>query len=156
MTKFVIAAAAALLALPVVAQETEVKMADVPAAAMEAAKANAKGVTFDKVMMDNDEGTATYEFSGKMTNGMMLEVDVLEDGTVEEIEEQIEASALPAEVTATLEKELAGFVPTMVEMSTREGGMVVYEFTGTVDGKDIDAEINADGTNFMMNDDLAR
>ena len=74
---------------------------------------------------------------------------------VSALEREIEASALPAEVAATLEAELAGFAPDTVEESTREDGRVVYEFEGTHEGAAIDAEIAADGTGFAMNDDLA-
>lgn len=158
MNKFFFVSAIALLATPVFAQEeATLELTAVPAAVMTAAQGvpQAAGVTFDKAQMDDDEGTATYEISGKMANGMMLEVDVLEDGTIEEIEEQIELAALPAPVKASLDAELAGFVPTFIEKSTRSGDVVVYEFEGSHDGKEIDAEINADGTGFTMADDAA-
>ena len=155
MNKFLIAAVAAVAALPALAQttaeESSMKLEEVPAAVMTAANANANGTTFDKAQMDGE----VYELSGKMANGMMMEVDVMADGTIEEVEEQIEMSALPAEVSASLEKELAGFAPTMIEKSTRAEGVVIYEFEGSHDGKEIDAEIAADGTGFAMNDDLA-
>lgn len=152
MNKLLVAIAAIALVTPAIAQEeTTMKLTDAPKAAMDAAMANANGVTFATVQMDGEE----YEFGGTMASGMMLEVDVLADGTVMEIEEQIAVETLPAEVAAALAANLAGFVPTFVEKSTRDGGVVVYEFEGTVDGKEIDAEINADGTNFKMNDDAA-
>lgn len=155
MTKFTFASiAAATLAVSgaaVAQEEATVAMADVPPVVMEAAMANANGVTFDTVAMDD----GVYEFAGKMASGMGLEVDVREDGTIEEVEEQIDAAALPAEVAAALESNMAGFTPSYVEQSTREGGEIIYEFEGTFDGKEIDAEINADGSNFVMNDDAA-
>lgn len=86
---------------------------------------------------------------------MMLEVDVLEDGTMEKVEEQIEKSALPEAVTKTLAEKLPKFEPTMVEKSTRPNNVVIYEFEGTHDGKEIDAEINSDGSNFTSNDDAS-
>lgn len=152
MNKFILAAAVAVVGTAVTAQEeATVAMEDVPPAVMEAAMANANGITFDTVAMDD----GVYEFAGKMASGMGMEVDVMEDGTIEEIEEQIDVAALPAEVSATLTASLAGFEPTYVEKSTRAEGMVVYEFEGTHEGKEIDAEINADGSNFVMNDDMA-
>jgi hypothetical protein len=156
MKHILLAAAAFGLAAPAFAQdEQKITMDQVPAAAMEAAKAQAGSMEFTAVAMDNDEGTATYELSGKMENGMAMEIDVLEDGTIEEIEEQIEMSAVPVAVTTALESNLAGFKPAMAEKSTRSGNTVVYEFEGTHDGKEIDAEINADGSNFKTNDDTA-
>jgi uncharacterized membrane protein YkoI len=155
MRQILVAAALAALAVPALAQdEQKITMDQVPPAAMEAAKAKANGVEFTAVALDNDEGTATYELSGKMQNGMMLEIDVLEDGTVEEVEEQVEMSVVPDAVKEALEKNLKGFQPEMAEKSTRPD-MVVYEFDGTHDGKEIDVEIQEDGSNYTMNDDLA-
>ena len=143
----------ALLALATAAaaqEETTMTMEEVPAAVMEAATAaNAMGTEFESVAMDD----GIYEFAGTGSDGMGYEVDVMEDGTVEEVERQIEASALPAEVAAALEAEMAGFTPDYVEESTRADGAVVYEFEGTHEGQEIDAEINADGSGFTQNND---
>ena len=156
MNKLILAVAIVGLSAPAFAQdENAVDMKDVPEAAMKMAMENAMGVTFDKAQVDDDEGTKTYELSGKMASGMMLEVDVLADGTLEEVEEQIAMDAVPAEVTATLNKEMQGFVPSMIEKSSRKDGLVVYEFEGKSADKEVDVEINADGTNYKMNDDLA-
>lgn len=144
------------LAAPALAQEeTKLDMSAVPAAAMEAAQKAVQGVTFETAQMDKDEGTDTYELGAKLSSGKHIEVDVLADGTIEEVEEEITAAELPAEVKATLDKELAGFAPTMIEKSTRPQGVVVYEFEGQHGGKEIDAEINADGTGYKLNDDMA-
>ena len=152
MQKLLLGTAFLALATAASAQEeTTVAMDQVPAAVIEAATANASGMTFESVAMDGE----VYEFKTKSADGMAMEVDVMADGTIEEIEKQIDASALPAEVTAALEQNLAGFAPTMVEESTREGGKIIYEFEGQHDGKEIDAEINADGTGYTMNDDAA-
>lgn len=146
------AATLALASAALAQEETTMTMEEVPAAVMDAANAaNTMGVTFETVAMD--EGV--YEFSGTMEGGMGYEVDVMEDGTVEEIEEQIDAAELPEAVTAALETNLAGFTPDYVERSTRADGAIVYEFEGIHEGQTIDAEISEDGSNFMMNEDAA-
>lgn len=157
MKKLVIVAAALAFASPALGQEeSEVSLEEVPAAALEAAQAKAEGVEFIKAQIDNDEGTETYELSGTAENGKAIEVDVLADGTIEEVEEEIDASELPQEVSAALEENLAGFQPSYIEKSTRDdGATVVYEFEGEHNGKEIDAEINEDGSNFSMNEDTA-
>ncbi len=145
---------AALLLLATVAaaqEETTMTMDEVPANIMEVANANANGMTFETVALDD----GVYEFAATGEDGMGYEVDVTEDGTVEEIEREIAMDALPAEVTAALEAELAGFTPDYIEESTREDGSIVYEFEGTHEGAAIDAEINADGTGFTQNEDAA-
>jgi hypothetical protein len=152
----------ATLALTAAAQaqeESQMSMDDVPAAVMEAAQAEseAMNVTLEGVQMDDDQGTDTFELSGTMENGMMFEVDVLEDGTVEEIEEEIEMAAVPEAVAAALDENLPGFEPSFVERSTRpmEDGRVVFEFEGQHEGGEVDVEIDEDGSNYMVNEDAA-
>jgi hypothetical protein len=133
-------------------EETPMTMDQVPAAVMEAARAaNTTGADFTSVALDD----GIYEFAGTTADGMGFEIDVAEDGTIEEIERQIAYDALPEAVRAALEAEMPGFEPTYVEESTRADGSVVYEFEGTHEGSEIDAEINADGTGFSRNDDRA-
>lgn len=159
MKTLMIAAAAFALAAPALAQEeNEVSMDEVPEAAMQAALDNAPGgqTEFDSVAIDPDDDTETYEFAGTMENGMGFEVDVLADGTVEEIEEEITMEEVPEEVTAALEENATGFEPSYIERSTREDGeMIVYEMEGMMDGQEVDIEINEDGSNYTMNEDSA-
>lgn len=153
MTKLHLASALIVLGTAAAAQEeTTMTMEEVPAAVMEAATAaNTMGADFTSVAMDD----GVYEFAGTGADGMGFEVDVMEDGSIEEVERQIAMEALPAEVAAALEAEMAGFTPDYIEESTRPDGVVVYEFEGTHEGMAIDAEINADGTGFTMNEDSA-
>lgn len=153
MNKFFIATAVIALGTAAVAQEeTTMTMEEVPAAVMDAAiAANTMGTEFESVAMDD----GVYEFAGTGADGMGYEVDVMEDGSIEEVEMEIMMEAVPAEVSAALEAEMPGFEPTYIEESTRPEGVIVYEFEGEFDGQTIDAEINADGTGFMMNEDAA-
>ena len=161
MKTFLLATAAIGLALPAFAQatgggdESSISMDEVPEAAMTAAQENAMGVEFDSVQIDPDNETETYEFSGAKEDGMMLEVDVLADGTVEEIEEEITMEEVPQAVSATLDSEASGLEPSFIEKSTREdGATIVYEFEGTLDGQEVDIEINEDGSGFVNNADM--
>jgi len=153
MNKFLIATAVLTFGTAATAQEeTTMTMEEVPPTVMEAATAaNNMGTEFESVAMDD----GVYEFAGTGSDGMDYEIDVMEDGSIEEVEKQIAMEALPAEVTTALEAEMAGFTPEYIEESTRPEGVVVYEFEGTHEGQTIDAEINADGTGFMMNEDAA-
>ena len=161
MNKVLITSAAIALAWPALAQttgggdENAISMDEVPEAAMTAAQENAMGVEFESVQIDPDNETETYEFSGTKEDGMMLEVDVLADGTIEEIEEEIAMEALPQAVSATLDAEAAGLEPSFVEKSTRDdGATIVYELEGTLDGQEVDVEINEDGSGYVNNADM--
>lgn len=147
-----LATAASTVAVAQEADESTMAMADVPAAVMEAATAaNATGTEFETVALDD----GVHEFAGTQESDMGYEIDVMEDGFIEEIETQIDAAELPAEVAATVAAEMAAAELTYIEKSKRADGVVVDEFEGTMDGAAVDAEINADGTGYAMNDDMA-
>lgn len=161
MKTLLLATAALGLALPALAQaqanpdESTISMDEVPQEVMATAQENAAGATFEQVSVENEDGTEIYEFA-TTKDGMGFEVDVLADGTLEEIEEEIAMDALPEAVSSALEAELAGFEPSYIEKSTRDdGSTIVYEFEGEHEGQAIDAEIAEDGSNFTMNEDVA-
>jgi hypothetical protein len=64
------------------------KMEEVPAAAMDAAKAKLPNVTFEDVWrnVDKDGATHSFEIRGKAANGKIREVRVTEDGKILEVE----------------------------------------------------------------------
>lgn len=153
MKKFLITAAALGLAAPALAQEEDsISMDEVPEAAMTAAQENApEGITeFESVQLDGE----TYEFAATKEDGTAVEVDVMADGTLDEIEEEVAMEAVPQPVAATLDAEAAGLQPTMIEKSTRADGAIVYEFEGQLDGQEVDIEINEDGSGFTNTADM--
>ena len=103
-----------------------------------------------------DPDNETYEFSGAEEDGAMIEVDVLADGTFEEIEEQIDMEAVPQPVSAMLDFAVPGMEPTFIEKSTRdEGSTIIYGFEGQLGGQPVDVEIDEDGSGFVNNADMA-
>jgi len=139
--------AAAWATAPVfVHAETEISFDDVPAIVMETALETAPGVTFDRVSIDLENGETVYEFEAEDHAGKHIEIDVLEDGALEEIEMELDMSEVPVTVITTLEKAAPGFEPTYIEMSVRNGGgYFVYEFEGEFDGQEVDIEIDEGG-----------
>ena len=135
--------------------QDEMSMDEAPAEARAAARAAAPGMSFDSVGLDLDGGQATYEFAGKNADGMTVEVDVLADGQVLEIERQIDMSEVPSAVKTLLDRYAAGMQPEMIEESTHANFEIWYEFGGTLDGSEIDAEVSADGKRIMIQDDQA-
>jgi hypothetical protein len=153
------AATAIAMAGPAIAQEeNEIAMEEIPAEAMDAAQGAADGIgcTFESAAMDDDGGTETIEISGTMEDGMECEVDVLADGTVEEVEEQIGMEMVPDAVASALDSEMSGFEPAYIEKSTRDDGSAVfYEFEGMHDGTEVDVEVAEDGSGLTMVEDTA-
>ena len=150
-------ATAALLAAtgsPALAQDT-VSMDEVPPEARAAAQAAAPGTSFDSVGLDLDGGRAAYEFAGTGEDGKAIEVDVLADGRVLEIEREIDMSEVPEAVRTLLDRYASGMQPEMIEESTHANFEVWYEFGGTLEGGEIDAEVSADGRRILIQDDQA-
>lgn len=142
---------------PVFAQdETEIAMEDVPDIVLETAMITAPGVDFDRVSIEIENGVAIYEFEAKDHNGCHIEIDVTEDGQLEEIEMEIAMADVPPAVAATLEREAPGFRAAYIELSVRDGGGVyVYEFEGDVDGAAVDIEIAENGELLVLSDDYS-
>lgn len=139
--------AAAWLAAPAFAYaETEISFEEVPDVVMETALKTAPGVTFYRVSIDIENGENVYEFEAQDYAGKHIEIDVLENGALEEIEMEVEMSEVPVTVVAALERTAPGFEPTYIEMSVRNGGgYFVYEFEGQFDGQEVDIEIDEGG-----------
>jgi hypothetical protein len=86
----------------------------------------------------------------------MLEVDVLSNGTIEEVEEEIDLNAVPQPVRTMLQRFFSNLQPTKVEKSTRHNFSVWYEFEGKdQSGREVDIEISSDGQRIVIQDDQA-
>ena len=103
-----------------------------------------------------DDGTATYELSGKGADGKMIEIDVLRDGRIEEVEQEITMEAVPEAVKKLMTKHMPNFKADKVEKSTRPNFEVYYEFDGqNGEGQELDVEIRSDGKRIIIQDDAA-
>lgn len=154
MTRLMIAASAvALLASPALALE----LTEVPPHVLEVAKHYAPDATWESAGTDFDTMTMRpeYEIAGKLANGAAIEVDVTPEGNLAEIETVIEAGAVPEAVMKLVGVYLPGFTPTAIESSVRPNNVTFYEFEGMVNGREVDVEVNAAGTEIIIADDAA-
>ena len=146
--------AALLAATPLHAQdETEMKLTDVPEDVVDTAIATAPGVEFDRVSVEVENGVSIYEFESEDHEGKHIEIDVREDGKLEEIEMEISLDETPENVTEVLEETAPGFEPAYIEASTRPDGSTVYEFEGSIEGGEVDIEIDESGEVLVFADD---
>lgn len=151
-----VAGAALLFATAAVAQTSTMKMEDAPVQIRAAATAAARGGKIDSVQVEMERGMAIYEFKVTMKDGKKLEIDIDHNGRVEEIEEVIERSAVPAAAMQTLMRVLPNFQPTLIEKSTRGNFEIYYEFEGKdARGTEIDVEVREDGKVVLLADDDA-
>ena len=147
--------ASLFISSPLLAEnQTEISFDDVPQQVMDAATATAPGVTFYRVSIEVENDRPIYEFEAKDSQGKHIEVDVFEDGSIEEIEMETAFEDVPDAVLKTLDSVTPGFEPTYVEFSVRDNGAnFVYEFEGRYDGLAMDIEIREDGKLLVMTED---
>lgn len=161
---FVVASVFSVLGVSVIsaqdtgAEEEELTIENAPEwtvdTAQHAGEAFFGSVTLEAVQFDEEGDLPTYEFTGTAEGVEGFEIDVYPDGTLSEVEETIADADVPAEVTTVLTTYFAGFEAAEYERSTRPGksGLyeVWYEFAGTLDGADLDIEINEDGSMIVV------
>ena len=149
---FMLIAAAAFCATPAAA-DGDIALEDAPASVREAALQAAPGAELVSVSVETENGVSVYEFEARGKDGGPVEIDVREDGTVEEVETLIAMGDVPAPVVAAMNEAAPGFAPEEVELSIREGGARVYEFEGAHNGREIELEIDEAGTLLVMAED---
>lgn len=146
MSKLLLATIAAALAFvaPAAAQDTKIELSAVPKNVMDAAVKAAPGFAASSANTEMEDGKTIFELQGTVGD-KKVEVDVLEDGTLDEVETEIEVSALPKAATDAVMAKMPAFAPTKVEESVRTAG-TFYEIEGMDGANKMDVEIMADGS----------
>ncbi|MEM1129786.1 MAG: hypothetical protein AAGH83_04610, partial [Pseudomonadota bacterium] len=97
-----------------------------------------------------EDGVEMYEFIGTKADGLGFGVEVFPDGKLWETAEEVTIDQVTPAAAAVFESEMPGVEPLQIEKNTREdGALIVYELEIEVDGEKIEAEVNADGSNFV-------
>lgn len=135
-----------MMTIPAAFAETVIALEDAPKKVVETAETTAPGARFVRVTVEVEKGRRIYEFEGEGPNGEHIEIDVYEDGTLEEIEMEIGADELPPAVVEALARTEPGFSITYVETSVRRDGVFIYEIEGTSkNGLMLSFDIREDG-----------
>jgi uncharacterized protein YuzE len=131
----------------------EIALEETPAVVREAAARVAPGLKFYRVNREVEAGRVVYEFEAVGPRGEHMEIDIAEDGALDEIEMQIEADALPREVRSALDARLPGFEIAYVETPVRSNGVFTYEIEGqTAAGDFVSVDIREDGAVVSIED----
>jgi len=107
------------------AHEEKIALDKVPAAVMKAAKARFPGAEIKGAEKEVEDGKTTYEI-GLVHEGHKIDVVITPEGTVKAVETTIEATDLPAAVTAAI---TAKYPQAAVKKAERieEDGKTTYE-----------------------------
>ena len=109
-----------------VAQETHLKRSELPAAVQKTADEQSKGAKVLGYASEMEGGKLQYEVEMTM-NGLSRDVTMAPDGSVLEVEQQVNLESLPAAVREGLLKAAGAGTITKVESLTKHGSLVAYE-----------------------------
>jgi len=148
---------ACVLLVPLLAEagkEVEVPLQEVPEGIMQAARRIEPEAEFHRAQTETEEdGAKVYEIQGRLKDGRRMEVDVLENGRIQEYELEFTEAQVPGAVLKGIQRKLPGLKPTYIEASHSASGKVVqYEFEGMLGDQTIDIEVSADGRKIVVAD----
>ena len=140
-----IALFAAVTAGPALGQEKKITVSDLPAAVRQTADAQSKGATVRGYSRETEHGRVQYEVE-LMVAGKSRDVTIGADGTVLEVEQQVDIDSLPPAVRAALTKKAGAGKITKVESLTKGGTLVAYEAAILIGGKRSEVQVGPDGS----------
>jgi len=136
----------AVLIFPVLylAAEKKISRSALPPVVARTAEEQSKGATVNGYTQDTENGRVEYEVEMTVA-GHSKHVSIGADGRVMEVEEQVEMSALPANLQAALKRRAAGGNITKVESITKHGAVVAYEAQVMTKGKHTEIQVGPNG-----------
>lgn len=134
-----------LLLAPAAARAAEhaVPCNTLPAAVQQKSKAVLEGSRVRGCVRDVSGGKTTYEIETTKDN-RSKDITFAADGSVLEVEEEVEMSTLPASTSAALQKKAAGGTFGKIESLARGGTIVSYEAVVVRNGKRQEIAVHVD------------
>lgn len=127
------------------AQEKKIERKDLPAAVAATVDRETKGATVKGFSSERERGKTVYE-AETVVNGKTRDIEIAADGTVTEVEQEVEIASLPVKVQQALSTKAAGGRITKVESLTKGGKLVAYEAAMVKDGKRSEFQVGPDGS----------
>jgi uncharacterized membrane protein YkoI len=126
------------------AQDRKIVRKDLPAAVAATIDQETRGATIKGYSTEKEHGRVTYE-AETMVNGRTRDIEIAQDGRVNEIEEEVDIASLPAKVQHALNAKAADGRITKVEALTRAGRLVAYEATMVKNGRHSEFQVTPNG-----------
>ena len=124
----------------------DVSLSEVPAAAKAAIEREAKGFKIGDIEQDTDNGKVVFEVDIDKNGDKEIKLKVADDGTLLEIEEELNNDEVPAVVLSAAKKSLGDLEIGDIEKRYRPGRNTFYRIEAETDDLDIELEIAEDGT----------
>ena len=124
----------------------DLRIGQVPVEVRQAALKAVPGASLTSAFKETDEGKTTYELSGKDARGREIDVEVTARGVVLAVETEVPISQVPRAVIDALRAKAKGLKFDSVEVVTRNGRIISYEFEGeNAEGDEVEANVSPDG-----------
>ncbi len=108
------------------AQEKKIDRSALPPAVQKTVQEQSKGATVKGFSTEKEHGKRVYE-AEMMVDGHSKDIQIAEDGSLTEIEEEVAFSALSQNVQAALTARAGTAKITKVESLTKQNNLVAYE-----------------------------
>ncbi len=128
--------------------DEQISIDKVPAKAREALLKHAQGAKFTEVEREKVRGVVFYEAEW-MVDGREHEAKVTADGSLVELEEEVDAQSVPAAVRKAASKAF----PKSAKLTFEKKTIVLYEVEAKVDGKEREVLISPSGQVHDEHDD---
>ena len=133
------------LSLVAFAAEAKLKVDELPPAVQTALKDQTKDATIVGASKEREHGRSTYEVETKL-DGKDRDLTFAEDGSLLEIEQEVDLNSIPGPAKRAIEKRLSGGTITKVESVTK-GPETSYEaLVRSKSGKTHEVAVNMDGS----------
>ena len=138
------AGAALALTLSAAAQEKKIERGSLPAAVARTVDQQTKGATVQGFTTEREHGKKVYE-AETVVDGHTRDIQIAEDGTVNEVEEEVSFNSLSDGVKRGLTAKAAGARITKVESLTKGGRLVAYEAATLQGNRKGEVQVGPDG-----------
>jgi len=108
------------------AAERRINRSQLPAAVEKTVQAQSQGATIKGFATEIEGGKKVYE-AEMVVNGHTKDIQIAEDGTLNEIEEEVSIDSLPSSVQTALRTKAGSAKIVKVESLTKKGSLVAYE-----------------------------
>lgn len=132
----------------------DISLSEVPAAVRAVIERELGDAEIDDLERDKDDGKIVYEIDAKSDNDNDIKLKIAEDGTVLELEREMDGDDLPAVILEAVKKSVGQMYIYEVEKRVRKGRTSFYRIRGDNDDFDIELRVGEDGT--IMDKDVKR
>ncbi len=138
-------AAFLVFTLEAAAQEKKIDQTSLPPAVQKTVQEQSQGATIKGFTSEREHGKKVYE-AEMMVNGHSKDIEIAEDGTLNEVENEVALASLPMNVRTALTARAAGAKITKVESLTKQDKLVAYEAATLRGVKKGEIQVGPDGS----------